>query len=87
MKKRVLYKTVTYFTKTKRSHEMFIAYTHNYKIGCSFHSAQGARRFTAIATPHEIETWQREIANNKPPMRVIDGKQIPNRHQRKHGFV
>lgn len=60
LKDRPMYKTVTYFTKTKRPHEVGFGYGHLYRLGCSWNSAQGARRFTAIATDHEIELWNRE---------------------------
>lgn len=87
MKQRVMYKTVTYFTKTNRPHEVSIGYARKNKLGCSFNSTQGVRRFTAIATQHEIETHRKEMANNKPPIRMFNGQRLPNRHQRKHGMA
>lgn len=100
-KQRVMYKTVTYFTKTKRPHEVGVGYHHNYRLGCSFNSAQGARRFTAIATKHEIESAQKQLCRRLPkwgdtePVRKLvewyDNTKVityyPNRHQRKHGIT
>lgn len=99
--KRIAYKVITYYTKTKRPHTFSLEYGCKLKTGCSWNPVQGARHFKDIATEAEIESYYRELQNNKPLIRSYTGlvwndkkhkdavrtSYIPNRHQRKHGIT
>ena len=66
MKKRKAYKQVVWFTKTHRPHEMHIIYGCELKTGLVWNNAQGAWRYTVLATENEIESKRAKFRNASP---------------------